>query len=68
MTVSSVSSSTTYAPVNRSSAESGEVQRAGRDAKKDGDTDDDRAATVKAPVATVNLDGQKVGSRINVTA
>jgi len=69
MTVSSVSSNSgAYAPVVRPQAEAGEVQRAGRDAKNDGDADDGGAATVKAPAPTVNLNGQTIGSRINVTA
>ncbi len=67
MTVDSVSSSTFVPPV-RPQAETGTVQRAGRDAKNGGDADDGGAATVKAPTPTVNLAGQTVGSRINVTA
>lgn len=68
MTVSSVSSSNAYVPAVRPQAEAGEVQRAGRDAKNDGDADDGRAVSAQAPAPTVNLEGQKVGSRINVMA
>lgn len=68
MTVSSVGSSSTYTPPVRPQAETGEVQRAGRDVKNDGDADDGRAVSAKAPAPTVNLNGQPVGSRINVTA
>lgn len=68
MTVSSVASSSTYTPPVRPQAETGEVQRAGRNAKNDGDADDAGSSGVKAPAPTVNLEGQKVGSRINITA
>lgn len=68
MTVGSVGSSSTFSPAIRPQAETGEVQRAGRDAKNDGDADDGGAAAVKAPNPAVNLAGQTVGSRINVTA
>ena len=68
MTVGSVSSSSTYTTAIRPQAEASEVQRAGRDTKNDGDADEGGAATVKAPAPTVNLAGQTVGSRINVTA
>ena len=68
MTISSVSStSVAYTPaVQTPRAEAGEVQRAGRDATNDGDADNLGAAPVQKP--TLNLEGQTVGSRINVTA
>ena len=68
MTVGSVGSSSTFSPAIRPQAETGEVQRVARDAKKDGGADDGGAAAVKAPAPTVNLAGHTVGSRINVTA
>jgi hypothetical protein len=68
MTVGSVSSSSTYASAIRPQAEAAEVQRAGRDTRNDGDAGEGGAAAVKAPAPTVNLAGQMVGSRINVTA
>lgn len=71
MSVSSVSSSSTYAPVNWSRAESDEVQRAGRVARSEGGSDAP-AVSVAAQVSTaapmVNLEGQTIGSRINVSA
>lgn len=69
MSVSFVgSTSSAYAPAVRPQAEAGEAQRAGRDAKNDGDSDDGGAASVKAPAPTVNFNGQTIGSRINVIA
>jgi hypothetical protein len=47
--------------------ESAEVQKAGPD--NDGDSDDGGAKAVQAaPAPTVNLNGQKVGQVINVSA
>jgi hypothetical protein len=47
--------------------EAAEVQKAGRD--NDGDSDDGGASkAVQAPAPTVNLNGQKVGQIINVSA
>ncbi len=68
MTVGSVSSSSTYTPAIRPQAEAREVQRAERDVKDGGNKDDGGAVAAKAPTPTVNLEGQKVGSRINVMA
>lgn len=47
--------------------EAAEVQKAGRD--NDGDSDDGGAKAVKAaPAPTVNLNGEKLGQVINITA
>lgn len=62
MTIDSVSNST-YTQPARPKAEAGEAQRAGRDVKNDGDSDDGFAAV---PRATVNLNGQTVGATISV--
>jgi hypothetical protein len=69
MNVSSVGSA--YTPPQTQAVqrtpESAEVQKAGGDS--DGDSDDQGAKAVQAPPApTVNLNGQKVGQLINVTA
>ena len=68
MSVSSIgSNSAVYTPAARPQAEAGETQVAGREVKRDGDSDDG-GATVKAPAPTVNLNGQSVGKVINITA
>jgi len=43
------------------------IQPAGRERGNDGDKDDG-ATAVKSPSPSVNLNGQKVGNTINVTA
>jgi hypothetical protein len=68
MSVSSINSSNAaYVPQVKAPAETGEAQKAGREVKNDGDSDDKNAA-VKAPAPTVNLNGQAVGTLINAVA
>ena len=51
----------------QSTPETAEAKKGGRD--NDGDSDDGGARAVKAPPSpNVNLNGQKVGQTINVTA
>jgi len=68
MNVNSVGNA--YIPIQTQAAqrspEAGEVPGAGGD--NDGDADDRGAKAVQAPQPTVNLNGQKVGQLINVTA
>jgi hypothetical protein len=67
MNVGSVGS--TYSPNAQAlqrQPEAAEVQKAGRD--NDGDSDDGGSKAVQAPAPTVNLNGQKLGQVINVTA
>lgn len=70
MTVSSVSSSSGVAQATavQAQAETGEAQRAGRDATNDGDSDDGSVSAAKAPAQTVNMSGQTIGKLINITA
>lgn len=66
MSVSSVaSSSAAYTSAIQQQASA--VQKPSRDAENDGDKDDGVAA-VKTPAPSVNLNGQTVGSKINVAA
>lgn len=68
MSVSSINSSNAaYAPQVKPQAEMLEADKAAREVKKDQDSDDKNAA-VKAPAATVNLNGQAVGTLINAVA
>ena len=68
MNVSSVT--TSYAPqtqVAQRTPESAEVSKGGRD--NDGDSDDGGVKAAKAaPAPTVNMNGQKIGGTINITA
>lgn len=69
MSVSSISSSNTaYASAVRPQAEAGEAQRAGREVRSDGDSDDGGSAASKSPAPSVNLDGQSVGKLITTSA
>lgn len=67
MSVSSVASSSAHMSALQQLSSTNAVQRSGRETENDGDKDDG-ATTVKTPSPTVNLDGQTVGSRINITA
>ena len=69
MNVGSVAS--TYSSLQpqavRRTPEAAEVQKAGRD--NDGDSDDGVSKAVKAaPAPTVNLNGEKLGQVVNITA
>jgi hypothetical protein len=69
MTVGSVARTTSslQSQAVQNTPEAAEVKKAGRD--NDGDSDDGGVKAVKAaPAPTVNLDGQKVGQLINVSA
>ena len=69
MNVGSVASTTSSFQTGavRPTPESAEVQKAGRD--NDGDSDDGSAKAVQAaPAPTVNLNGQKLGQIINISA
>ena len=70
MTVGSVSSNSgvAQAMANQAKTETGEAQRAGRDAKNDGDSDEGKVAAAKSQAPTVNMSGQSIGKLINVTA
>lgn len=67
MNVSSVGSAYTsnHGQAVQRTPESAEVKKVGGD--KDGDSDD-RSAKVASSAPTVNLNGQKIGSIINVAA
>jgi hypothetical protein len=69
MNVSSVGN--TYSPLQsqalQRTPEAAEVQKAGGD--NDGDSDDQGAKVVQSPPApTVNLNGEKIGQLVNITA
>jgi hypothetical protein len=67
MNVGSVSS--TYSPnaqAVQKQPEAAEVQKAGGD--NDGDSDGGGAKAIQAPAPTVNMNGQKIGQVINVSA
>ena len=68
MSVNSIASSSAVltAAIQKQSASTA-VQPTGREKESDGDKDDGTTA-VKAPSPSVNLNGQTVGSTINVTA
>ncbi len=70
MTVNAVSSNSgaVQATAIQAKAESGEAQRAGRDATNDGDSDDGSVSAAKAPTSTVNMSGQTIGKLINIMA
>jgi len=69
MNISSVGSSysSLSTPASQRTPEAAELQKGGRD--NDGDSDDGGAKAVKAaPSPTVNINGQKIGQVINVSA
>ena len=68
MSVSSVaSSSNAYLSALQKQSNTTAVQQPAREPENDGDKDDG-ASAVKAPTPSVNLNGQSVGSTINITA
>ncbi len=66
MNVSSTGSSTSVL-LSALPAQANDVQQTRRETRNDGDQDNGTPAA-KAPAPTVNLNGQKVGGLINVTA
>ena len=68
MSVSAIGASGTAAmAAMQKQTSSAPIQPAGPERKSDGDKDDG-ATAVKSPSPSVNLNGQKVGNTINVTA
>ena len=68
MSISSVSSSTNLLlAALQQQASTSATQRATQAPANDGDSDD-AVAAVKSPAPSVNLNGQTVGSTINITA
>ena len=67
MSVNSIGSSAAYTAALHQQSNVAAAQPVRRDTGNDGDKDD-VAAAVKAPSPTVNLNGQTVGSTINITA